>query len=340
MQPLWSRVDTNRTKLAVFVVLFVAGSALLLSLALVAVPGALIGWSLGSSRYWSRYPLAVIAAFGLLLLVGGIISAIQIANAEDWVRHRFGGQVLGEGEQAELRGVVADMALAAGLGVAPEIVVLDDDGENAFAVGTVRERATIGMTRGMLEGFSAEELRAVVATLTARIVAGDIMFGTALAALMGPIKAIRESPDHASDLGGGCGDGCRGCSLPDNDLPGCGFMLWIALIALATYVAVVIAAWIVTLWGRALEHTSYEKADAEGMLLLKDPAPMISALRKAIHASTRVADGDMSYDGIFYASTSGTPSIERAERRRFERLAEVVGVEGMAAELDESAKER
>jgi hypothetical protein len=102
-----------------------------------------------------------------------------------------------------------------------------------------------------------------------------------------------------------------------------------------TYLAVLTAAWIVTLWGRALNRLSYEKADAEGMLLLKDPQPMISALRKAIASSTLVSEADQSYDGIFYASTSGTPRIERAERRRFERLCEVLGVEGMQATLEE-----
>jgi hypothetical protein len=71
------------------------------------------------------------------------------------------------------------------------------------------------------------------------------------------------------------------------------------------------------------------------MLLLKDPAPMLSALRKAIRSSTQVADGDQSYDGIFYASTSGTARIERSERRRFERLREVLGVDGLQADLEE-----
>ncbi len=112
-------------------------------------------------------------------------------------------------------------------------------------------------------------------------------------------------------------------------------MLFIALVIAVTYLAVITAAWIVTLWGRMLNRASYEKADAEGMLLLKDPSPMISALRKAIRSSTEVADGDQSYDGIFYAPTSGTERVEAAERRRFDRLCEVLGVDGMQASLGE-----
>ena len=66
---------------------------------------------------------------------------------------------------------------------------------------------------------------------------------------------------------------------------------------------------------------------------------MLSALRKAISSSNEIADGDPSYDGIFYASTSGTPAIEKVERRRYDRLREVLGVEGMAAALPEPGNE-
>jgi hypothetical protein len=185
-------------------------------------------------------------------------------------------------------------------------------------------------------------------------VAGDIYFATALAALMGPIKAIRETRKAAkasgeavssgclaSDPGcSGCGDlgdGCSGCGdLGDSD--GCGqafgIVVVIAVIIAVTYAAVLTAAWIVTLWGRALHRTSHEKSDAEGMLLLKDPVPMLSALRKALTSSNAVAGGDVAYDGIFYVATSGTPAVERNERNRFDRLREVLGVEGAGISLD------
>lgn len=356
MQPLWARVDANRTKLTVFVALFVLGSAALLALALVAVPGGLIGWALGwngaldpAAHYWRSYALVVAAAMGVLLLTGSLIAAVQLSNAEDWVTNRFKGRTLQPGEAPGLEDVLSDIALAAGLAEPPRVLVLTESGDNAFAIGTARKRAVVGITEGMLEHFTVDELRAVVATLVARIVAGDIMFATALAALMGPIKAIRESRHGASDTascalsgcasspdpgcgGGGCvdldsGDDAAGC------LGGIAVVVFIAVVIALTYAAVVTAAWIVTLWGRALNRASYEKADAEGMLLLKDPAPMVSALRRAIRSSTLVADGDQSYDGIFYAQTSGTPKIERAETQRFERLCEVLGVEGMAARL-------
>jgi len=370
LQPLWVRVDKNRTKLVVFVVAFVAGSAVLLTGSLVALPGWLLGWGADQiglvawGDWFARYPWAVAGSFALMLCAGGFIAAVQLANAHDWVRNRFKGRVLGAGDDARVARAVEEMSIAAGLAAPPEIMVVPAGSINAMAVGTTRERPLIGVTDGFLTGLTEPEQRAVIATLIARICAGDILFGTALAALMGPIRAVRESGTGAkgvasatggcllegcsdvgcSGIGDGCsgigdiGDGCSGCAdLGDDGLGGCAFgivvVVFLALVAALTYAAVVTAAWIVTLWGRALHRTSYEKADAEGMLLLKDPAPMLSALRKVVTSATGVGDGDPSYDGIFYAPTSGTTRIEPDERRRFERLREILGTEGLAAGL-------
>ncbi len=365
LQPLWLRVDSNRTKLAVFVVAFVGGSAALLTAALVALPGWLLGWGadqidlIPRGEWFGRYPWVVLGAFLLMLAGGALIAAVQLANAHDWVRNRFQARAYGPGDDPRLGRAVEEMSIAAGLAQPPELVVIAADSVNAVAVGTSRKRPLIGVTQGFLTELEEPEQRAVVATLIARICAGDILFGTALAALMGPIRAIRESgkgakgvanatggclSDGCSDPGcsgcNGIGDGCSGCAdLGDDGLGGCAgaivVVLFLALVAAVTYAAVVGAAWIVTLWGRALHRTSYEKADAEGMLLLKDPAPMLSALRKVVKSTTGVGDGDPSYDGIFYAPTSGTTKVEPDERRRFERLREVLGTEGLAASLAE-----
>ena len=363
-QPLWVRVERNRVKLAVFVVAFVIGSAVLLTASMVALPGALFGIPYTSdvpgesAGYWTSYRTVVLGAFGVLLAAGSLAAAVQLANAEDWVRNRFKGTAAMPGDHPAFEAVVTEMALAAGLPSPPAIVVLDTDAINAYALGTGRARAVIGATRGFLATVPPAEQRAVVAALVARILSGDILFATALAALMGPLKAVRGSAKAIAAGGSGCVDsGCADacCSMPDlGDGCGClfdgadgdssagclgvvGVGVFIVVVAVITYAAVVSAAWIVTFWGRALHRTAYEKADAEGMLLLKDPEAMLSALRRSITADTTIADGDPSYDGIFYTPTSGRPHIERAERRRLLRLAEVLGVDGAAALADHGA---
>ena len=357
-EPLWVRVDRNRTKLAVFVGLFVLGSAVLLGLALVAVPGSLIGLVMDTPGYYQRLLGWVLIAIGVLLALGGLIAAVQLANAEDWVRNRFKGTDLDLAAHPGLVRALGDMSVAAGLAEPPSLIVFDVDSVNACAIGTNRKRPAIGVTRGFLSELTEAEQRAVIATLVARIIAGDILFGTALAALMGPLKLIRNARNGAGaaveacgcsavDLlpaGDGCSDGC-GClfdGMDGDDAGGClaviGMAVFVAVVAAITWIAVTLAAFLVTAWGRALHRTSYEKADAEGMLLLKDPGAMLSALAKTIARDNLVAEGDPSYDGIFYASTSGTPRVERVERRRYDRLREVLGTDGLAAGLAGNAE--
>lgn len=363
-QPLWIRVDQNRVKLVVFIVTFVFGSALLLTIAFVGVPGVLIGGAAYVLEMASLIEIVrtVVLWFGsvltALLTLGAIASAVQLSNAEDWVRSRFGATELAPGAELGLERVSADMALAAGLGAPPRLLVIETPGVNAGAVGLSRDDAALVVTRGLLDSLDDAQLRAVVATLVARVISGDVLYGTALAALMGPLKAFREwragTAAVGSALGDGCaadgcaangcaGDGCDGCgclfdALGEGDnLGGCGAAIAVAVFAVVvaalTYAAVVSAAWIVTIWGRALHRTGHEKADAEGMLLLKDPTPMLSALRIAVTSSNAIADGDPSYDGVFYVSTSGTPAIEQVEQRRYDRLREVLGTDGIATPL-------
>jgi Zn-dependent protease with chaperone function len=335
-------------RLAIFVTLFVLGSAVLLELAMVVVPGALLSLLADdSAAYLSAFLLFVLGSFVLLLFVGAVLAAVQLSNAEHWVTSRFGGAPIAEADAPGLFRAVHDMTLAAGLADAPRLVVLDApaDSVNAFAVGTTRRQPLIGVTPGFLEHLDESEQRAVVATLVARIIAGDVMFGTALAALMGPIKAIRSLHKSGAATGAadaccvdtGCFDGCGGCAdIGDLDADGCGgaigLVLFLAFVAAVTYAAVMTAAWIVTIWGRLLHKTAYEKADAEGMLLLKDPSPMLTALAKTSRLSNALIQEDPSYDGVFYAATSGRPGIDKVERRRYDRLREVLGIHGLAAE--------
>ncbi len=225
-QPLWVRVDQNRVKLSVFVALFVGGSALLLTVAFIAVPGSLIGWAVWATEFSdvAAYFVGLVRVFfialGVLLLAGGLASAVLLANGEDWVRNRFGGSDLPPDEYPALERAVGDMAVAAGLPQAPRLIVFETVSVNACAIGMNRSRLAFGVTRGFLTTLDEGEQRAVAAALTARIVSGDILLATALAALMGPLKAIRESRAAAGSAALGCAD--LGCSSPWCADEGCG----------------------------------------------------------------------------------------------------------------------
>ena len=107
-------------------------------------------------------------------------------------------------------------------------------------------------------------------------------------------------------------------------------VVFIAVVVALTYVAVVTAAWIVTLWGRALHRTSYEKADAEGMLLLKDPRSMLRALENVLEANNTVRTAGEAYSDLFYCWAGfGFAPDDDPEFARVARLREILGAEGL-----------
>ena len=82
---------------------------------------------------------------------------------------------------------------------------------------------------------------------------------------------------------------------------------------------------------RRSQLTAAEKADAEGMLLLKDPVSMLSALEKCVRLDNTVPAAGEAYGEIFYCWTGDSTSDDTdIEWSRVARLREVLGAEGMA----------
>jgi len=105
---------------------------------------------------------ALLTVLGATFYKWGDLSARPARLAEE-----LGGSSLDKLPEDEgtrrLRNVAEEMCIAAGLPV-PQLYVLDEEeGINAFAMGTPDGRGVVGVTRGALEGLSREELQGVVA---------------------------------------------------------------------------------------------------------------------------------------------------------------------------------
>jgi hypothetical protein len=73
-----------------------------------------------------------------------------------------------------------------------------------------------------------------------------------------------------------------------------------------------------------------EKADAEGMLLLKDPHDMLGALEKVLEADNTVPMAGEAHSALFYCWAGfGYAPEDDPEFQRLARLREVLGVEGL-----------
>jgi Zn-dependent protease with chaperone function len=131
--------------------------------------------------YWSTLGTLVLIAAGCyykmrLLAAGG--SAVA---------EMLGGRKIVENttdlNERQLRDVVEEMAIAAGMSV-PEIYVLDRErGINSFAAGHTRDDVALGITFGALKLLTRDELQGIVAHEFSHVLNGDTRLNMKLMAL-------------------------------------------------------------------------------------------------------------------------------------------------------------
>lgn len=331
MQPLWDRVGRNRFRLASAVGLFVLGTVLGIDAlaVLVALPFAF---------FVSLRPGGVEATGVLLSVVGwtSLVAAVAAAawttvalsRSERWLVRRLGAEILPKGEALPSKMALKDMALAAGISPAPATYVLETSNVNAFVFAASRRRPIVGVTRGLIDRLSIDEQRAVFANLVARLRSGDTIYATGLTALTRPLWAARDRQlrDSAEE------DSAAMLGLPANagngqdDAMALGWLFFLA----AAFVAITEVA---AFGSRRSQLKQAEVADAEGMLLLRDPKAMLSALESCIRLDNYVPTGGPAFAQLFYCWTGDATSDEEdPEWERVMRLREVLGVEELTTE--------
>lgn len=336
MEPLWDRVDRNRLTLAAMVTLFVAGSALGL-VVLFAGPWLLVLLyrygslaSTGSaaqfwSVYWSGLAYVVILAAGAAAAWAGF----TLLRSEKWLLKRFDATLVAKGELLDTKFALKDMSLAAGLPVAPALYVMPERSTNAFVFAARRRRAVIGITDGFTRKLTIDQQRAVFANLVARLASGDTILSTGVTALMWPMQAWRVSRMTAGDA-----DGLEAAAAEASvghhnyTRSAAGTLVFVVFgIGFAVLAEAVAAG-----QRRALRNTA-EKADAEGMLLLKDPVAMVAALRRCIELNNVVPAAGEAFAELFYCWTGiASDDEDDPEWVRVARLREVLGVMGYEPE--------
>lgn len=90
-------------------------------------------------------------AASLVTFVAGDRAVVALTGARD----------VSSDAEPLLHNVVEEMAIASGL-PKPRLVVIETDAMNAFATGMRPERAALGVTRGLLNGLTRDELQGVV----------------------------------------------------------------------------------------------------------------------------------------------------------------------------------
>jgi Zn-dependent protease with chaperone function len=334
IEPLWDRIDANRVKVAAFLVVFVlsAGVALALFVGLAGLLLAGAAMRTGDTEgVLSVLPAVMLVSIGLGAVLATVHAWRMLAHPQGRLLGRFGAVPAQKGTFLETKSALHDMAIAAGYRYAPTLWVIPDcDRVNAFAIGLKQSSAVVGVTRGFAERLSADDQRAAFANLMARLKSGDTLWATAVSAVMGPIWAARtlqlrsqekqeEKPRRVFWTGSTSYTGSEG---GDAGIVG-GFILG--------FFAVVLTELMMAGHERAA-MVAAEKADAEGMLLLKDPAVMLTGLQRTLEANNTVPRAGEEYSMLFYCWAGfGYAPEDDPEMERLGRLREVLGAEGQGA---------
>ena len=205
------------------------------------------------------------AAVGGALLLGllAVLGALYSYFLGDWTVLAVSGAQEADPQQfAAVHHIVEALAIGAGL-PKPRVYVMDDPSPNAFATGRDPQHASVTVTTGLLQAMNREELEGVLAHEMSHIRNFDVRLLLvvttliAMAGLLGSL-AIRSSW------------GVRGRDTQQ-----------IALALIAVGVLFTVVAWLIgPLVQLALSRQRESLADASGVELTRNPAGLISALRK------------------------------------------------------------
>lgn len=344
-EPLWDRVDRNRLKLMRFLVLFALATATWFGVVAFLVLGVIVLFTAEAGAFEvAEGALSIVfgagaaAGFLRLWLAGLVLAALYewwaLSRSERWLLRHLRAELVPKGDLIESKMALKDMAIASGETVAPSFHLIENSTVNAFVFASGSRRPALGVTRGLVDKLTIAEQRAVFANLMARVASGDTAVATAITALATPLHAFRDwrltstdeqfAPDRHSRRRGWTSDG-EVAADPD-PFGGEGAL---ALLFPVMAGAILAGEFIAAGHRRSQLHTA-ERADAEGMLLLKDPPAMLSALEKAVRYDNVVPHAGSAFAELFYCWTGdSTNDDEDPEWERVARLREVLGVEGV-----------
>ena len=256
--------------------------------------------------YALRYmPLVTIAAAALFV--------VQMVWHTHFLRRALNFHYVDSNDEPRLCRILEPLAIAAGVAT-PFVGVIETPARNAFACGVRRDRASVVVTRGLIDGLSDDELAGVIAHELMHVRAGDTRLMAAANIFLHNLELVgRRNPMRVYDW--------RTAFLIAI-LPV--FLPLILVCGLLTQLAFRVGHATRTLIASSREFI----ADAEAVRLTQNPAALISALRRVEGVSTidslSASEEAMMIDGDSSGPLATHPAIG-------ERIAAIVRTTGPAA---------
>lgn len=241
---------------------------------LLTLLGVIFGGAMGLaiSTYGPRGAVVTLVVLGgiVMLLVSLIAISVTLSFGGSVVAKIAGAQDASPDAEPQLHNVIEEMCIAAGL-PKPRVVIIDTPALNAFAAGTGPEKAVIGVTRGLLDTMTRDELQGVIAHEMSHIGNRDTLYMTAVAVLVGLIVLVcdmtRRYGYFAARQSGRRSSGGNPLAV----------IILLAVSIIAPFAAMALR--------MAVSRQREYLADATSVKLTRNPLGLVSALEK-IGAST------------------------------------------------------
>ncbi len=201
---------------------------------------------------------------GLAVVVGVLYFLFSYYAGGKAILSMTGAKKATKPKYTKLINLVEGLAIAAGLGKAPEVYVIDDSALNAFATGRDPEHASITVTTGLLDKLNKMELEGVIAHEMSHIKNYDIRV-MMLASVMVGLTVLLSDFLLRSFLWG----------KRDSDSGQVGVIMIVVGLALA-----VLAPLVGEVIKLAISRKREFLADASGAQLTRYPKGLADALRK------------------------------------------------------------
>jgi heat shock protein HtpX len=150
------------------------------------------------------FAIFVLAVLALSVVIGSVVALVRLP----FLRRRLEAQVLREtgarlaepDDFPEVRNILEGLAISAGVPV-PRFAVIQDVAPNSFGVGTRPKKTIIGITSGLGQALTRDELEAVLSYEVSRIGSWDIALSSWAVALTSGAISAADADDLKAIVG-------------------------------------------------------------------------------------------------------------------------------------------
>lgn len=182
---IYDRIDVNRRRTLILLGLFAL--VLLPAVAYVTQYLMFIAFLLVLSGVAANTTVQIVLAAIIAVAVIVLAAYVQYVHASALLLRFAGAREVGRDQERELWRTVENLSIGAGL-PQPRVYVVETSAANAFATGLDPERASLVVTRGLLELLDRRELEAIIAHELSQIGNYDTRLSTVLAAGVGMLR--------------------------------------------------------------------------------------------------------------------------------------------------------